>query len=85
MNIPEVVQAVPNTDYTVDILFHDGKQVKYDARPLLEKGLFKALCDMDFFMNRCTVMNHTLAWDLSGEYDPTNCLDIDPETLYNFA
>ena len=26
--------------------------------------------------------NRTLAWDIDGNNDPTNCIDIDPETLY---
>jgi len=33
-------------------------------------------------MNCCTVLNNTLAWDLSGNYDPYNCIDLDPEVLY---
>ena len=82
MFAPEVVQVIPHENYTVEILFQDGKIVVYDVKPLLQKGIFKKLEDKDFFINRCTIMNHTLAWDLSGEYDPTNCLDIDPETLY---
>ena len=28
-------------------------------------------------------MNDTLAWDLSRNNDPTNCIDIDPKTLYS--
>jgi hypothetical protein len=28
-------------------------------------------------------MNDTLAWDLTGDNDPTNCLDIDPDYLYS--
>ena len=27
-------------------------------------------------------MNSTLAWDLSGRFDPTDCIDIDPFTVY---
>ena len=30
-------------------------------------------------------MNNTLAWDLSGVYDPSNCIDIDPEQIYKQA
>ena len=44
--------------------------------------LITALQDMDFFMRRCKIMNDTLAWDVSGKDDPTDCIDIDPETLY---
>ncbi len=27
---------------------------------------------------RLTVMNETVAWDMSGKRDPYNCIDIDP-------
>ena len=33
-------------------------------------------------MDRCTVLNDTLACDISGNWDNTTCLDIDPDTLY---
>ena len=79
---PSIVQVVPHSDYTVSVYFVDGKIVVYDVKPKLDKGVFKALNDKDFFMNQCKIMNDTLAWDLSGENDPTNCIDIDPDTLY---
>ena len=34
------------------------------------------------FKNACTVMNGTLAWDISGKWDEADCVDIDPFTLY---
>ena len=80
--IPDIVQVVPRSDYTVMVYFVDGKIVVYDVKPKLDKGVFAALKDPDVFMNRCKIMNDTLAWDLSGDNDPTNCIDIDPETLY---
>ena len=40
------------------------------------------LRDIDFFMERCKIMNGTLAWDLSGNNDASDCIDIDPEVLY---
>ena len=79
---PEVVQVIPNEDYTVEILFQDGKMVQYDAKPLIHQGVFRALQNKDFFMTHCTVLNHTLAWDLSGNYDPCDCIDLDPYVLY---
>ena len=33
-------------------------------------------------MNKCTVMGGTLAWDISGYFNESNCIDIDPETIY---
>ena len=35
------------------------------------------------FMNSCTVLNDTLAWDIQGNRDTSACLDIDPDTLYD--
>ena len=79
---PEIVQVLPCEDHTVFVYFSDGKIVQYDVKPLLDKGVFRALQDMDFFMRRCKIMNDALAWDVSGKDDPTDCIDIDPETLY---
>ncbi len=33
-------------------------------------------------MNACTILNGTLAWDVTGTRDCSKCLDIDPEMLY---
>ena len=79
---PEVVQVVPFPDHTVSVYFSDGKIVSYDVKPLLDKGVFRALRDMEIFFNRCGIMNDTLAWDVAGNGDPTACIDIDPDTLY---
>ena len=47
------------------------------------KGIFQQLKDIDIFTKTCTVMNDTLAWDISGKRDESNCLDLDPEQLYD--
>ena len=31
---------------------------------------------------RSTVLNDTVAWDVSGRYDPATCIDLDPFTVY---
>lgn len=80
---PEVVQVIPHSDHTVSVYFSDGKIVSYDVKALLEKGVFRALKDVETFMGCCTVMNGTLAWDVSRTGDPTACIDIDPDTLYS--
>ena len=79
---PKVVQVIPMKDYTVYVYFEDGKIVCYDVKPMLQKEVFKPLLDQDFFMDACTVMNDTLAWDVGGNRDCTRCLDIDPDTLH---
>lgn len=79
---PEIVQVVPHEDYTVTVYFCDGKIVTYDVRPKLDQGVFQALKDVSFFIKNCKIMNDTLAWDLTGSNDLSQCIDIDPEYLY---
>lgn len=81
--IPQIVQVYPTEDYKVYVYFEDGKIVCYDAVPLLDKDVFAPLCDKSFFIDRCTIINDTLAWDVTGDRNVCKCLDIDPETLYN--
>ncbi len=80
---PEIVQVVPSENYTVTVYFEDGKIVLYDVSPLLEKEIFRPLIDKNIFVNTCTIINDTLAWDLEGNRDTSKCIDIDPETLYS--
>lgn len=61
--LKKVIQVKPNSDFAVYIYFNDGKIKLYD---------------MKSFLNKCIVMNGTLAWDLSGKFDPTNCIAVDP-------
>lgn len=80
---PSVVQAVPGPDRTVYAYFSDGSIKQYDVKPLIQAGgVFEALKDDAFFCDRLTVLNDTVAWDLSGRYDPANCIDIDPFEVY---
>ena len=79
---PKVVQVVPMRDYSVYVYFEDGKIVRYDMTKMIEKEAFHCLKNIEIFMDRCTVMNDTLAWDIDGNWDNTTCLDIDPDTLY---
>jgi len=69
-------------DYSVYVYFEDGKIVCYDMSHMIEKDAFRPLKNMDIFMNTCTVLNDTLAWDIDMNRDNTTCLDIDPDTLY---
>lgn len=80
--IPKVIRVEPQNNHTVYVEFEDGKIVNYDVNPLLNKGVFKELTDIETFCKRCTVMNDTLAWDVFGNGDETKCIDIDPGTLY---
>ena len=79
---PKVVQVIPMKNYTVYVYFEDGKVVCYDMSHMIEKEAFYALKDINVFMDTCTVLNDTLAWDINKNRDNTACLDIAPDTLY---
>lgn len=79
---PEIVQVIPHDDYTVSVYFSDGKIVLYDVKPLLNNEVFKEWKSVEIFMETCTILNDTLAWDIVGNRDESNCIDIDPDTLY---
>lgn len=78
-----IVQVIPYEDYTVYVYFDDGKIVCYDAKGLLDKKVFEPLKNLDFFMGTCTILNDTLAWDVTGDRDTYRCIDVDPEMLYD--
>lgn len=80
---PEIVQVVPHEDFAVSVYFSDGKIVLYDVKPLLKTEVFSKINDIDVFMGSCTILNDTLAWDIAGGRNESECIDIDPETLYN--
>ncbi len=81
--IPKVVQAVAGQDFSVYAYFHDGTVRLLDASPLVRKGgVFAPLQDANFFRDRLTVINDTVAWDIGGTRDPCTCVDLDPCELY---
>ena len=83
MFIPEVLQAVPADGYRVYAYFNDGSIHLYDMSPSIKKGgVFERICDKAVFDSALTVMNGTIAWDLSGDRDPKQCVDIDPYTVF---
>ncbi|MFA9466441.1 MAG: DUF2442 domain-containing protein [Velocimicrobium sp.] len=78
----ELVQVIPTSEFTVYLYFDDGSVRLYNAKQIIEKGgVFSKLSDVDVFMKTCTIMNDTLAWDVAGNYDICNCIDICPDTL----
>jgi len=81
--IPKVVQAVAGPNFSVYIYFHDGTVRLLNASSLLEKGgVFAPLRNADFFRDRLTVINDTVAWDMDGTRNPCTCVDLDPCELY---
>ncbi|MDD3340266.1 MAG: DUF2442 domain-containing protein [Lachnospiraceae bacterium] len=82
IKFPKVINVIPQDDYTVKVFFEDGKVVLYDMKPNLSGKVFRDLRDIGVFKEKCTVLNDTLAWDMSGDGDLRECVDIDVFTLY---
>lgn len=80
---PQVVQAIPGEGYSVYAYFSDGTVHLYDASHLIERGgVFAPLRDKTMFDSALTVLNETVAWDLTGKRDTADCIDIAPESVY---
>ena len=80
--MPEVIQVRPTNDFKVYVYFDDGSIKLYDAKAVINKGIFTKIKDINVFKETCTVLNGTLAWDLDGNYNENTCLDIDPFEIY---
>lgn len=79
---PTVVQVIPLKNYHVKVFFDDGKITEYDMTDKITNGIFKVLQDVEIFIKTCTILNDTLAWDIMGNRNEAECIDIDPFTLY---
>ncbi|BCV22915.1 DUF2442 domain-containing protein [Moorella sp. Hama-1] len=81
---PALIQVYPDKEknYAIICQFVDGKVTRYHMQNMLS-GVFAPLRDKEVFKNTLTILDNTAAWDLTGKRDETNCLTIDPWTLYN--
>ena len=80
---PVVLQAIPGENRTVYAYFNDGTVRLADMNSAIQRGgVFSLLQDDSFFRNRLTVMNGSVAWDVTGTRDETKCIDLDPIQLY---
>ena len=81
---PTVVQAVAGSERTVYAYFSNGEIRRFDVAPMIRAGsVFERLREDSFFRDAITVLNGTVAWDVSGHFDPASCIDLDPFTLYD--
>lgn len=74
-------QAAAGNDHRV--YFQDGTIHLLNVKLLIQKGsICSPLQDIDFFRERLTVINGTVARDMDGTRDPCICVDLDPCELY---
>lgn len=69
-----VIKVEPREDHHLLLEFADGSRRSFDARPLLDKPLYRPLRSIPVFMG-AHVDGPTVAW--------TDMIDIAPETLYS--
>lgn len=80
---PEVYQVVPCENYMVYAYLSDGSVREFDVKPLIKQGgIFEKLKDETIFKNTLTVLNGTVAWDIAGNRNEYECIDIDPMTIF---
>ncbi|MFK5283368.1 DUF2442 domain-containing protein, partial [Lacticaseibacillus paracasei] len=49
-----VIQVKPTQDFKVYVYFDNGKIKLFDMAPLLGKGVFKQISEIDVFIEKCT-------------------------------
>ena len=83
MNRPKPFQVLPTDDFTVYLYYDNGEIKLYNCKWILEEtGIFEELHDIGVFKELCTIMNGTLAFDISRSQDTYRCIDICPDTVY---
>ena len=81
---PKLFQVFPTDDYKVYLYYDNGEIKLYDCKWILkeESDVFIKIHDIAIFKKICTIMNGTLAFDISLSRDPYSCIDICPDTIY---
>ena len=83
MSRPRLFQVYPIDDFKVYLYYDNGEIKLYDCAWILkETGIFTEIHDIAVFKDICTIMNGTLAFDISRTRDPYACIDICPDTVY---
>lgn len=73
MIMTKVLEAKANYDLTLDLRFSDASLRRFDAKPYLDKGIFRQLKDINYF-KKLTIAYGTVQWPDEQ--------DFAPETLY---
>jgi hypothetical protein len=70
---PSIKEVIPRDDYTLSLVFENGKKGILDMKPILDFGVFQRIKDLDSF-KRVRVAFDTIEWDCG--------VDLDPEYIY---
>ena len=83
--IREICMVKPVKNREVDCYFTTGHVRRFDMARLLRPDcgpVFRPLRDRKTFLSTMTVINGTLAFDIAGNRNEYQCVDIDPETIF---
>lgn len=70
---PSIKEVVPQDDYTLFVVFDDGRVGVLNMKPILDFGIFQRIKDLDEF-KRVRIAFDTIEWDCG--------VDLDPEYVY---
>ncbi len=80
---PVLYQVLPTDDFKVYLYYDNGEIKLYDCNFIHAGPMsFDKIKDINEFKRLCTIMNRTLAFDISEERDRCNCIDFCPDTIY---
>lgn len=83
----KIVNAIPNDDYTVTILFDNGEKRNLDIKPIIKEGnVFKHIQPLEAFKRLYIDECNTICWDIDPNIDSNivyeNKIDLSPEFCY---
>ena len=81
-----VINVIPQEDYSLIITFADGQKRCYDAKPLLQKGIYAPLKQKALFMS-AKVECGTVVWndeiDIAPEHLHATSIPCTPASLFS--
>ena len=67
--MPEVIAFEILPEYRIKVTLADGRQGVFDAKPYLDRGIFKELKDYNYF-RRARIECGTITWPNEQDFSP---------------
>lgn len=83
----KIVEATPNKDFTLLLVFDNGEKRIFDVKPLLEKGgVFATFRNYNNFERVYVDDCNVVSWDIDPDVDSNivwnNKVDLSPDSCY---
>ena len=66
---PSMKEVIPQDDYTLFLVFENGRKEVLNMKPILDFGVFQRIKDLDKF-ERVRIAFDTIEWDCGVDLDP---------------